>query len=599
MRFKNLSRWVLTQEIEGLLFFAQRIDEMLFDYTLDTYKPSALNAPFLAREAVGLIADIEAGVIDCANLEPVLQELEWAIQNDKISKKLLDANVEYYIIRSDETKLSEIKLKLEVLGKTLEPYRYLFLCIEALGEAIRGRSKKTIDQLARSMATTLVNIGVSKRYLYEVSHDFFFAADGDKVDSVDCFDLFVKKIFPVTHNFDLYFVASELMGDISDSISSMDAEIVESLPDDVSKVAAINGLEKGENEVYVHIQYIQSFDKYSAREEAVRILENLSNLFTVFHHKSKISWRPEVLVRQCCSEGIVVVLPPKSAMDKVADMRSGKASKELNILIESLPLNKASRARLMRVADLHGLCVSHAISENQLVNIWTALETLIPSNLGSSKISNIINAMLPFLMRGYISRIIERFTFDLLRWDLWRAKKILKKVQSRPGANLVERVANLLSTNDNKELRDELYAALKDFHLLRYRAFFLHETLSDPNKIKSILDVHEKKLIWQLRRIYRTRNLIVHSGRYPEYLNTLIENGHEYLDQVVFDILKLTCGEYRAETIEQAFEIAKILKLKFDKKLAETNEFTHESSHFLIDKGIVYLHLKPLAGILS
>ena len=585
MIFKNIGRWVITPEIEGLLFFAQRMDELLFDYTFDTYKPSALNAPFLAMEAVSLISDIESGIIDAANLEPVLQELEWAIQHDSISKKLLDARVEYYILKSDETKLTEVRLRLEVLSKTLEPYRYLLACTDALRDAVEQKSKKSIDALSRNIVTTLTNIGLSKQHLYEKTHEFFFKQDGEPIKSTDCLPQFIETILPVTHSFELFFIASNLINEISDSISSMSAEIVDDLPPEASEIAKSSGFSKDENEVYVHIKDIRSYDKYSARDEAIRTLENLSNLFTVFHHKAKVSWNQTALATQCCAPGIVLVSPPKSAMDKVADMRPSKASKELNRLIENLPLNKASSTRLMRVADLHGICVSHAISENQLVNIWTALETLIPSNLGSSKISNITSAMLPFLMKTYIGRIIERFTFDLMRWDQWRAKKILRKVPSQPGSNLVARAANLLTIKDNEALRQELYASLKDFHLLRYRAYSLAETLCDSKKAKALLETHEKKLVWQLRRIYRTRNLIVHSGRYPSYLTTLIENGHEYLDQIIFDLIKMTCGEYRTETLEQAFEIAKILRIKFDRNLGEIECFTIANNNFLVDKG--------------
>lgn len=585
MKFKNIGQWQMSDELEGLLFFAQRFSELLFDYTLDSYKPSALNAPYLAREAVSLTNEIEAGLIDAANLEPVLDELEWAIQEDSTSKKLLDAGVEYYILRGENTKASEQKIRLEVLAQTLEPYRYLLAVVDYLHEIIKKNSKKLIDSATRSLATTLINMGVSKQHLDDIVNDSFFNYQGDVIDSVDYFIIFRERIMPVAHNFDLYFIATDLIREISDSIASLDADIVDDLPEDLKGFAKSRGFQKNNNEVYVHIDGIRAYDKYSARNEAIRTLENLSNLFTIFHHKSRIFWRPEALANQCCTPGMVLVPAPKSAMDKVADMRPGKASKELNRLIDTLPMHNPSSARLMRVADLHGICVSHPISENQLVNIWTALETLIPSNLANSKILNIINSMLPFLMKAYVGRIIERFTYDILIWNNWVAKKILKKVPSAAGASLVQRATDLLTIKENEEIRKELYVALRDFHLLRHRAFQLSEILSNPQKIEDLLSTHEKKVTWQLRRIYRTRNLIVHSGRFPTYLSTLIENGHEYLDQVIFDLIKMMCGEYRTDTIEQAFEIAKVINIKFRRQLSEIKEFSAGNNSFLIDKG--------------
>ena len=59
MQLKNIKQWVIKPELEGFLFFAQRIDELLFQYSLDTYKPSCLNSPFLAREAIAVAEDVE------------------------------------------------------------------------------------------------------------------------------------------------------------------------------------------------------------------------------------------------------------------------------------------------------------------------------------------------------------------------------------------------------------------------------------------------------------------------------------------------------------------------------------------------------------
>lgn len=60
MRFRSLKRWNIKPELDGLLFFAQRMDELLWDFTLDTHKPMALNAPYLCKEAISLLEDIEA-----------------------------------------------------------------------------------------------------------------------------------------------------------------------------------------------------------------------------------------------------------------------------------------------------------------------------------------------------------------------------------------------------------------------------------------------------------------------------------------------------------------------------------------------------------
>jgi len=47
MKAPDITRWDRKPGIEGLLLFAQTVDELLFDYTIDTYKIPALNSRIL------------------------------------------------------------------------------------------------------------------------------------------------------------------------------------------------------------------------------------------------------------------------------------------------------------------------------------------------------------------------------------------------------------------------------------------------------------------------------------------------------------------------------------------------------------------------
>lgn len=58
-----------------LLYFAQLIDELLFDFSLDTYKPSAMNSSLLCVEALEVFKEVEDGNIKRPNFQHVLDEL--------------------------------------------------------------------------------------------------------------------------------------------------------------------------------------------------------------------------------------------------------------------------------------------------------------------------------------------------------------------------------------------------------------------------------------------------------------------------------------------------------------------------------------------
>ncbi|QRP62627.1 hypothetical protein I6J77_10800 [Rhodanobacter sp. FDAARGOS 1247] len=585
MRLKNLSRWTLDDQTVGLLFFAQRLDELLFDYTLDTYKPPALNAPFLCVEAIELIYEIDKGFIEPANLEPVLEELTWSLQNDDVAKNLLNADINYYTLRNDETPLPVTKLRLEALGRTINSSRYLHALIDRLAVAVRQSAKREIDSLASSLVTTLINVGMSKQFIFNSTQEYFFSPDGSDICSPDDLDGFISLVTPKIHSYSVYFLGSSQIKGVSGSIGSFGLEILDELPEENAEYLLDNP--KTENEVFIKVLKVRAFDAFSARHKAFGRLDNLSDLFTLFYHKSQLTWRPEALVvRQCCDKKSAVAIAPKGPMEKAFDLRPDKASKELNILLTrfSARNDRSSFQRFNRVADLHGICVAQDIADNQLVNLWTAIETLVPSHVGGSKIKQVIKATTPFVARSYTRRLLETLLFDLTRWDRWRIKKILNKVPSEKGASALQKVARLIASEDCREIRDELYGRLGDFHLLRYRCFKLSEQLATSKNIISMLDRHEKKVAWQLRRLYRARNLIVHTSRSPSYLSTLIENGHSYFDIMLFDVIGLSCGEYGAVTIEQSFELGAILYGSFRNRLNSVDKIDGESSELLVSK---------------
>lgn len=583
MRFRNLARWASNTSLDGLKFFAQRLDELLFDYTLDSYKPSALNACFLTKEALSLISDIQNGNIEYPTLSHVLEELVWSVQNDKVAKSLLDTDIGYYTAIANESELGALKLRLEVLDRTLNPPRYLKAVFDALEEKVAAIEKKAIEALARTLVTTLINSGLSKQHLYNSVLKSYFQ-EGPSIEDLSGLRPFLDSLIPKSHSFDVLLLTSRNILSVSTSITAFQLKVPDELSEDLRNVSEQHAFEPTEDETYVLASGVKARDAYSARQDAIRNLDNLSDLLCLFQHKSRISWRQETVVaRRCCSEEVRWVTPPRGPMEKASDLRPEKAAKELNLLLRSFSAKGMSFRKFNRVADIHGICINHNIIENQLVNLWTALETLTPSRPGGSKLSNVTSSALPFLLHTYVGRLVQQLAFDLLNWDKWRARKILHRVPCDPKTSLRGKCLRLMCLSENEALRGLLYDQLKDFHLLRHRAFQLSEKLSDRKNIQHLIEEHEMKVTWQIRRIYRARNLIVHSGRTPPpYIDTLVENGHDYLDLIVFEIMKISCGDYSASTLEQAFEIGRIQYQTFRRQLGEGAPLTSMNCDFLL-----------------
>ncbi|KAI3592298.1 hypothetical protein D9X30_2695 [Cupriavidus sp. U2] len=580
MKLRKTDHWSQISELEGLLYLGQRLDEMLFDYTLDTYKPAALNSLFLCNEALSLISDIESDVIDAQNLDHVMEELLWSLRQDEIAKDLLDLQPDYYVQTNKDTPLSLKRRRLEVLESSLGVYRYIKAGNELLTKAVEKNSKSEIDAILRCYIPALINFGVSKLSLFEKVNDFFFNPER-RISDLSQIQDFLREIYPVAHEFQVILLVSNLVLEVKESINDFGLIILEELPEDFEAAAKVNAFEAPEGYVYVKAGDIRAVDNYSAREEAEQKIEQLSQLFTFFSHKAQLKWDDRVLLSRCCQTGISLIRRPLPSIQKCSDTKPQFAAPKMNKFLRSITLRDASFVKFKQAIELHGMALSSSTPDNQLLNLWIAIETITPSSLnGGSKIARIVTDFMPFLLERYVERLIIRLTKDLFRWNRKACHEIIAKIDG--GKKFHQKVLRLVILDEYDDLRKELYSKLNSFPLLRNRIFSLNSKLKNPAKVKTLLDAHKQKVEWQLRRIYRTRNLVVHSGRTPTFIDTLIENSHDYLDQILNKVIYFGVMGMPVKTLDQAFDLAEARYILFERKLSESKEFNNGNIFMLM-----------------
>lgn len=140
MKQYDLRNWTISEETEGLLFFAQRMDEILFDYTVDSYKGRMLNSFMLIIEALKTIADIESAKIESAHLKYVIEELNWSLQQDIVVHQLLENEKELFIpISFDENNKDYTLIKniLKLLSNKISPKKYETACRILFKESVK------------------------------------------------------------------------------------------------------------------------------------------------------------------------------------------------------------------------------------------------------------------------------------------------------------------------------------------------------------------------------------------------------------------------------------------------------------------------------
>ncbi|WP_312917503.1 hypothetical protein [Stenotrophomonas sp.] len=266
-----------------------------------------------------------------------------------------------------------------------------------------------------------------------------------------------------------------------------------------------------------------------------------------------------------------LVRTPINSMHKCSDLLQPVASKRLQLLMSEFSLEKSSFSKFLRSAQLHSMALRSDAEENQILNLWISLESLIPSETKSddaSNIEHIVGSIVPFLNIEYVERLLYNLGRDLLRWNQTATKRALRSV---PGQKLTEKLVKLLVIDQFDNERIALEGEFKNFHLLRDRFAHLRGVLSSPDRVIEALDAHRLRLEWQMRRIYRARNIIVHSGQAPPYTRALIEHAHDYLDSVLSTLVKLASRPKTVNSVAQGFKHVELKYANYYKSLTVKN----------------------------
>lgn len=146
MRKTDNSHWK-KENLDCLLFFAQTIDEMLFDYTLDSYKPLALNTRLLCIECLSTIEEVKGDFMPKRNLASIIEELRWSLNRDLAARDLLGKKFEYYLrqLKPNEIKLKELETIINHLYGFFDDRKYLKQIEKILIKLVKeNKEKKTL-----------------------------------------------------------------------------------------------------------------------------------------------------------------------------------------------------------------------------------------------------------------------------------------------------------------------------------------------------------------------------------------------------------------------------------------------------------------------
>jgi hypothetical protein len=535
----DFSRWEINEKTLASLFMVQLIDEMCAHSSKDIYKPRCTTSSVLCEE---LKYQLRRHHDDKANLiktvTPIVEELIDSLQDDPVAKSLLGIRYEFMIseIERARNSLDELSLVIESLNQQLSYDRYLHECGIQLKQLLSDpKRKREIATLTRIWMTQILNVGYSQSHVYHSVDRGFFRTSILIRNSFQA-EKFIDDFIGIPRMYTVYAWVHKDFAKFEPVVEGLSFPNVEDFQPQLDPGKAF--LKRGEQlQDYCLLKVeISALDRFQAWDKVQDTLKALANTWGVYSHGSQPNWDPESLV---CHRVGKKLLEEKTKED-VSTILAGPNHSAETVLVRGLQilqghnLKADAKHQLDKVIELHGLAMNAQSPKNQLLNLWSAIESMFPMNgtKKESRIEHLLRNLTPILLVSHPLKV-----FDGLYRDV---KKVLEQTKDFTlpdlGSEMDEllRFTAMIVVPSMKEYRQQLYNACANNPLLCNRIYRIYEDYSDARTIKRNIERLERKIGWHVRRMYRARNEIIHSGSTQlSFIKILVSHLHSYVDTVL------------------------------------------------------------------
>ena len=542
---KPQNNWPDTSKARSLLFVAQAIKQLSAIDSFESFRMMTLDTVTRVEEAKQVVKDIQRG-ISKQSFGPIAKELCWTLKADPIvDVKSFDQTphaLKYFegLALNEKTYMSRIHSRLDVLSAKLSS-DYKSSLEQFIIDNYTNESRRDPVLVAISYYLShLVNSGYSRQFIYDIAEEIFFLEDVSRSTS-NKIRSFFERFEMKDSNFTVYFqVDDESMSYLKDvyKIEPIDDKDV---PPAIIAGYVMAGMTIGKDTKFASVDR-RAKDMFSAARSTYDDLTTISSVsvlsswsmnfnlpkdFCSYHKRKKIARAYSI-----------------NAIDGGGSIRIAQ-SQARGVKESKDDVNNISRYFDSRSAErLHNSIssVSAALTDknydSRLISIWSSFEALLSSPpSGSVRILHYVDLVTPCVLAKYFERnIIALYNPLILHYrDDFTDKLDLIKADGEQN-----RVMQFLTLLFDEKYQTSLNALIRDlsgYPLLSHRISMAISRFGTPARYLEALASHKDRVQWQLHRIYRARNQLVHSGRAPEYLDVLTVNAFEYYRNAIRHIL--------------------------------------------------------------
>lgn len=561
------TNWEYNDSMENLLLFYECSEELLSKSSADTYKVSVHNSITLCYELRFIYSHLKSSnqierfytkyIID------IIDELLYNLQSDIILKKVLGVR-----LKSIQVGLSSARnipsellrwVNLILQSCTLEKYAFLHRKeIEALVQS-KTDKKKLIDYINKFFVS-LINLNYNIEYLYQTTKKFFNNRNriindaGIITKFLNIFNLKPKKII-------LYLVANTYLIDNFTSIKKLINNILDfefkkvsdeffekktSTSKTISKFFDNYKKAKTTENISIIKCSTTNLDPYSALEEIHNSFELIQSFTGYYSHQSERKIYFDVLQHE---NEFYIPIKLRNYIYSRPYINQETINKRINEILSNSLLSQYATQTLVSSMGMHLDALNCKSDETMLRTFWAAVETLFFDSHNDSEKENGQYSLLHIIQKTYILKLLRNLYFQMKQLISLEDLKTLKIIDFKSFAEFFA-TYEADSTNFKK-----LTSYLSLHPLFRTRIYNLRKELTDGKHILQKIEYHKNKILWQIARIYRTRNLSAHSGKSVPFIRDILYNLHNYFDYVVnYIVCKIENGDYVNSISSLVFE---------------------------------------------
>ena len=560
--------------------FAQLMAEMLTNTSFESFRVYSLDSVARLREALSAIRDVKLDRVPRQSLTPILDEIIWSLEKDPVVKQLAGHEIDaLQRTTNPNASLDLLAANIKLINRLIAS-NYKSALEQKIVELFSDSKQRVkFRQTIGFYCSHLINAGYARPHILELVSQHFFETDFATIGSDDLIAFF-KKFDSSKKNFTVFTAVSEQFGNYLRKLGFT--------------ILSFNGcppeIEQALNTpLHVHLSLVLArksdrLDGYRAVDSSHVVLNSTRALTYLAPEGMPCQWSNEMYVLEGEASTGRTISRAGISFDKPYEGRltAGRRLRGITNYSNRILQNFDGRStiRLMNSISTSALARTSPNIENQLTSLWSSVEVLLSEpQKPTPRIVHYCDHLVPCICLRHVRRQFVAVYDELLISYRKKFNSIIFAESHSSVSDAHTTFANILCLPENKHLRERLLQLCADNPLALHRIWKLQRDYGTPANAIASIKGHGKRVEWQIHRIYRARNSVVHSGKTPSYLESLILNLAEYYRSTITTLVHRARKDETKSEIDQVVHEIVIeygIFLSFFQRMQQAPSFTRE-----------------------